>query len=74
MIAQEVEQYFPELVKGTEESKSLNYQNMTAVLLEAIKEINTEKEVLVNKINNLEKDNNLLKEKIDKLEKFIYKL
>jgi hypothetical protein len=59
MIAQEVEEYFPELV-STKETKSLNYQNMTAVLVEAIKELN-------NKNNNLEKENKELKKEINDL-------
>jgi hypothetical protein len=58
MIAQEVEQYYPELVTTklykTTNKKSLNYQNMTAVLIEAIKELNNRLEIL-EKLEKLEK-------------------
>ena len=42
LIAQEVEEYFPDLVTETKEIKSINYQSMTAVLLECIKELKRE--------------------------------
>jgi hypothetical protein len=51
MIAQEVEKYFPELVSTDKEGyKSLNYQQFTAVLLEAVKEQQAE-------IDSLKKQN-----------------
>jgi flagellar biosynthesis chaperone FliJ len=51
MIAQEVEQVIPDLVQeNTEGIKVLHYQNLTAVLVEAIKEqqeqINTLKQTV----------------------------
>ena len=39
MIAQEVEEVIPELVHG-DETKTVSYGNMVAVLIEAIKEQN----------------------------------
>jgi hypothetical protein len=39
-IAQEVEPIFPELVLDNSEFKSVKYQNITAVLVEAVKEVN----------------------------------
>jgi hypothetical protein len=42
LIAQEVEEYFPDLVTETEDIKSINYQSMVAVLLECIKELKKE--------------------------------
>ena len=40
LIAQEVEEVFPELVTEKDNIKSINYQSFTAILLECIKELN----------------------------------
>jgi len=40
LLAQEVEEVFPELVTETNNVKSINYQSFVAVLLECIKELN----------------------------------
>ena len=42
LIAQEVEEYFPDLVTETKDIKSINYQSMVAILLECIKELKRE--------------------------------
>jgi hypothetical protein len=42
LIAQEVEEYFPDLVSETKDIKSINYQSMVAVLLECVKELKKE--------------------------------
>jgi hypothetical protein len=42
LIAQEVEEYFPDLVSETKNIKSINYQSMVAVLLECVKELKRE--------------------------------
>ena len=49
MIAQEVEEVIPELVHETNDTKTVSYGNITAVLIEAIKEQN---EI----INNMKKE------------------
>jgi hypothetical protein len=60
VIAQEVEKIYPEFVHTDDDGmKSVNYAQMTAVLIEAVKELNT-------KINNLERENNTLSAKLDK--------
>lgn len=75
VIAQEVEEIYPEFVHTNDEGfKSVNYAQMTAVLIEAIKELNQ-------KVDNLEKENEALStalndtkalsEKINKLEKLL---
>jgi hypothetical protein len=75
VIAQEVEEIYPEFVHTNDEGfKSVNYGQMTAVLIEAIKELSA-------KVENLEKENEalstalnetkLLSEKINKLEKLL---
>ena len=47
VIAQEVEEVYPEFVHTNEEGmKSVNYSQMVAVLIEAIKELNTQIETL----------------------------
>jgi hypothetical protein len=45
VIAQEVEEILPELVKGSE-SKTVNYSGLIAVLIEAVKELRMRVEVL----------------------------
>jgi hypothetical protein len=57
MIAQEVEKITPELVDTSSDGiKSVNYSQMTALLIEAIKEQN-------NRINQLKTDIDMLKSK-----------
>jgi hypothetical protein len=54
MIAQEVESVFPELVSTDSEGyKSLAYDKMTAVLIEAIKELKTQKDALKTIVDTL---------------------
>ncbi|KKN91747.1 hypothetical protein LCGC14_0214150 [marine sediment metagenome] len=56
LIAQEVETVFPELVTtwGEENYKAVDYSRMTAVLVEAIKELKAENEMLEQRIEALE--------------------
>ena len=54
VIAQDVEKEFPELVH-TDEFKTVNYNGLVGVLIEAIKELKTENEKLWNEINELKK-------------------
>ena len=62
VIAQEVEKLYPEFVHTDEEGmKSVNYSQMVAVLIEAVKELNT-------KIENLEAENNILQAKVDEID------
>jgi hypothetical protein len=53
LIAQEVEEYLPDLVTETKDIKSINYQSMVAVLLECIKELKGEINELKMEINEL---------------------
>ena len=41
LVAQDVEKVFPELIRGEEGNKSLNYMGLTGALIEAIKELST---------------------------------
>jgi hypothetical protein len=52
LIAQEVEKVLPELVSG-DKLKSVAYQNLVAVLIEAIKELNTKVDDLNDKYENI---------------------
>ena len=52
VIAQEVEEVLPELVIG-DDPKSVAYGNLTAVLIEAVKELRAEVSSLKEEINNL---------------------
>ncbi len=59
LIAQEVEKVFPQLVKTDDEGfKSVNYAQMTAVLIEAVKELNA-------KVETLESENTDLKAQVE---------
>ena len=49
VIAQEVEAILPELVKGEEGDKSVNYSGLIGVLIEAVKELSARVEELENK-------------------------
>jgi len=49
VIAQEVEEILPELVKGEEGDKSVNYSGLVGVLIEAVKELSARVEELENK-------------------------
>jgi len=55
-IAQELEEFFPELVTtGRDGYKSVDYSSMTSVLLEAIKELKNENDDLKERLNQFEK-------------------
>ena len=56
MIAQEVEKVYPELIRswGSKGYKNLDYQGMAGVLVEAVKELKTENEALVKRVEKLE--------------------
>ena len=56
MIAQETELIIPEVVRtGDDGLKSIEYQNLVGLLIEAIKELNNK----VFKLENIFKNNNL---------------
>lgn len=62
-IAQEVEEIFPELVStGNDDMKAVKYANMTALLLEVVKDQD-------NKIAELENQNKTILERLERLEK-----
>lgn len=55
VVAQEVETVFPELVASSPEGyKSVDYTKLTAVLVEAVKDLKAENEALKNRIEALE--------------------
>jgi hypothetical protein len=61
VIAQEVEEIYPEFVHTNKDGmKSVNYSQMTAVLIEAVKELNS-------KITNLENENSAMKAELSKV-------
>ncbi|GEM_PF-4599409 len=53
-IAQEVEQIFPELVKGEEGSKSVSYTSLVPVLVEAVKDLDAKNKELESRLEKLE--------------------
>ena len=46
VVAQEIEQVLPELVTETDGTKTVNYNGLVGVLIEAVKELQTEVEEL----------------------------
>lgn len=68
VIAQEVEQIYPELIKTDNEGfKSMDYMSLTAVLLESIKELKEEKDVLAKEVAALKKNNANLTRSVDSM-------
>ena len=69
-IAQEVEAVYPELVKTDARTglKAVQYGNIVAILVEAIKQENKER---VQAVRQIQSENQELKERLEKLEKFI---
>jgi hypothetical protein len=55
VIAQEVEEIVPELVSDNDGTKTVSYGNITALLIEAVKEQNKEINILRNEIEILKK-------------------
>jgi hypothetical protein len=55
LIAQEVEEVYPELITETNNIKSVNYQSLSAILLEGIKELKQQNIDLIRRIETLEK-------------------
>ncbi|MHC4309395.1 MAG: tail fiber domain-containing protein [Planctomycetota bacterium] len=56
VIAQDVEKVFPELVSApTNDYKSVDYTKLTAVLVEAVKELKSENDLLKQRVNTLER-------------------
>jgi hypothetical protein len=65
LIAQEVEKIFPKLVHTDDEGyKSVAYDKLTAVLVEALKELNNKNETLSSKIEALKNEIEILKGKL----------
>jgi hypothetical protein len=54
VIAQDVEEVFPELVKSSDGRKTVNYNGLVGALIEAVKEQNILIKELTEKVNNLE--------------------
>ena len=75
VIAQEVEEVYPEFVHTNDEGyKSVNYSQMVAVLIEAVKELNAKVETLASENSDLKAELtkvNTLEEKINRLEKLL---
>ena len=68
--AQEVQKVYPELVKAPKKAYlSIDYMKFTAVLLQAIKELESQKSVMQAQIDALQDQINASQEKIKTLEK-----
>ena len=72
---QEVEAVLPEAVETGEDGyKSVNYSNITPLLIEAVKELKAEKDALETTVAAQQKENEEMKAKLDKLEKLVEEL
>ena len=74
VIAQEIEEIYPELIVENKDSgiKSVNYNGLSAVLIECVKSLKQENQELKEKNKNMENKLDLLINKMDALEKKIY--
>ena len=54
VTAQDVEKVFPEIVKGSEGEKTLEYNGLVGALVEAVKELSTKNDALETRIKTLE--------------------
>lgn len=66
VIAQEVEDEYPELVSNATQIKSVNYDGINAILIECVKELIKENGTMKSQIHELEN-------KIERIEKLIFK-
>ena len=74
-IAQQVEPIVPEVVEtGTDGMKAIAYPNLTALLVEAVKEQNLEVKNLEEEVENQKKANNTLTEEVNALRNELYQL
>ncbi len=72
VIAQEVEKVLPEIVTENKTGyKSVDYSKLTPLLIEAVKEQETEIEKLRKKNNNLNNKIEIIEKKIENLEKYV---
>lgn len=69
VIAQEVEAVFPELVTtwGDQGYRAVDYGRLTAVLLEAIKELHADNQALNQRVEQLHADNQALTQRVEQL-------
>jgi hypothetical protein len=69
VIAQEVEEVYPELIKTNPETdkKMVNYSGLGPILIECVKSLKSENELLRQDKNNLEKRLSTLEAKVEKL-------
>jgi hypothetical protein len=72
VIAQEVEEVFPELVKVNKDGiRSVDYSKLSAVLIEANKELYSRLKAAEADSVNMKRENELIKERLERLEKVI---
>ncbi|MBO7434260.1 MAG: tail fiber domain-containing protein, partial [Salinivirgaceae bacterium] len=72
VLAQEVEAVLPEAVETGEDGyKSVNYSNITPLLIEAVKELKAEKDALEATVANQQKENEAMKKEMAEMKKML---
>ncbi len=75
LIAQETEKVIPEIVHTDKEGyKSIEYAKLVALLIEAMKQMDIEKELLEQKVKALETNSDNIKKQVEMLNASIEKL
>jgi hypothetical protein len=75
VIAQELEKVYPELVSTAPDgTKSVDYGNLSGVLIEAIKELGTKNAALAAKLDNVTSENTALTARLQRLENAVDRL
>ncbi|MCQ2375801.1 MAG: tail fiber domain-containing protein [Salinivirgaceae bacterium] len=71
LIAQDVEKIYPELVITNDKGyKLVSYENLTPILIEAIKELKTEKDNLQKEVEEVKSENDKLNRQIERFRTF----
>ena len=74
LLAQDIEKVFPELVTETNDIKSVNYQGLVPVLINALKEQDNKMKEQDSKMNEQEAKLNKQQAEIDELKAIVNKL
>ena len=77
LIAQDIEKVIPEVVSTQNnemQQKSVNYNGLIPYLIESIKTLSNDKEIMQQEINNLKNENEAMKEKMKQYDEWFAQL